>query len=66
MKKCKLCKEKDLIGKQKLFCIECWTVLKSKGKIARNFTAGILGVALLAFIQKDKIEDFLNGDSDIF
>jgi hypothetical protein len=64
MKKCKLCKEKELIGKQKFFCMECWAEIKSKGKTARNWAGGIAGIALLVFTQKDKIEGYFDDNSD--
>jgi hypothetical protein len=64
MRKCKVC-GKELIGKEKFFCNSCWSKGKDKAKKGGIFAFGLVGFALLAFTQKDKIADAFKDDSDI-
>ena len=60
MKKCKLCKEKDLIGKQRYFCLDCWSKIENYGKATGKWALGIAGIVIMGFINKDKIENLFN------
>ena len=62
IKKCKLC-ENDLIGKEKFFCRNCCLKIRDKSKRGAGILGSIFGVGLLAYLNKDKIEDFFDGDS---
>ena len=62
MKSCKGC-GKELVGKEKLFCKNCWSKAKEKSKNVVSWGLGIAGFVLLAISQKDKIASIFNDDS---
>ncbi len=60
--KCKGC-GKELIGKEKLFCKNCWSKGKDAGKVILAVAGGLVLTALTIVINKGKITDLLEGET---
>jgi hypothetical protein len=61
---CKIC-EKPLIGKEKLFCNNCWAKGKDKAKNGALGALGLASLVILAITQKDKLTDIFKDTTDI-